>query len=56
MYSPRVVIGARNYGGPDLFRQFNEISTLMYEGTGTSGRLILTNPEDGAVNMLLKFR
>ena len=30
MYSPKVAIGGRNYGGPDLFERFNEIfSTPM---------------------------
>ena len=55
MYSPKVAIGGRNYGGPDLFERFNEISTLMYEGTKGTGRLILTDPRNRSVNMLLKF-
>ena len=55
MYSPKVVIGDRNYGGPDLFERFNEISTLMYEGAKGTGRLILASAANRSVNMLLKF-
>ena len=55
MRSPKVAIGDRNYGGPDLFEQFNAISRLMYEGTKGTGRLILANPTNRSVNMSLKF-
>ena len=55
MYSPKVVIGHRSYRGPDLFEQFNAISTLMYEGTKSTGRLVLTDPGNSSINMHLRF-
>ena len=51
-----VAIGDRQYTGkPYLFERFNSISSLMYEGAEGTGRLLLANPDDGFVDILLGF-
>ena len=55
MYTPRIAIRDKNFGNPNLFDRFNIISSLMYEGTKGVGRLLLANPEDGTVEVLLKL-
>ena len=55
MYTPGVAIGDKNYGHLGLFERFNLISSLMYEGTKGTGRLLLTNPESGSVDFLIKL-
>ena len=55
MYTPRVAIGDKSYYSSDLFERVNLISSLMYEGTKGMGRLLLAQPDSGAVNMSLKF-
>ncbi|MDE0228621.1 MAG: diadenylate cyclase [Spirochaetaceae bacterium] len=55
MYALSVAIGGRGCAGSDLFRRFDEISALLYEGTKGIGRLILTDPSDRSVDMLLEF-
>ena len=39
----------------NLFERFNLISSLMYEGAKGTGRLLLAKPDDGSVDMFLKF-
>ena len=55
MYLPGVAIGDKSYGYLDLFEQFNQISSLMYEGTQGTGRLLLAQPTGDAVAMSLQF-
>ncbi len=55
MYLPGVAIRDRSYGCLDLFEQFNLISSLMYEGTQGTGRLLLAQPAGDAVDMSLQF-
>jgi hypothetical protein len=55
MYSPGLAIRDRNYGGPSLFERFNLISSLMYEGAEGRGRMLLSNPGDETVDMVLEF-
>ena len=51
-----VAIGDRQYmRNPYLFERFNSISSLMYEGAEGTGRLLLANPDDGFIDMLLRF-
>ena len=51
----RVFIDPQGFGGPNLFERFNLISSLMYEGTEGTGRLLLTKSESKSSNILLKF-
>jgi len=53
MYTPGIAIGDRSYGGPDLFERFNLISSLMYEGAESTGRMLLANPTGGAIDVAL---
>jgi hypothetical protein len=53
MYTPGIAIGDKSYGGRNLFERFNLISSLMYEGTEGTGRILLANPESGAVDVAL---
>lgn len=55
MYTPGVAIGDKNFGYLDLFERFNSISSLMYEGTKGTGRLLLANPENRSVDFLVKL-
>ena len=55
MRTPGVAIGDKNFGSPNLLEKFNAISSLMYEGTQGTGKLILANPDDGAVDFLIRF-
>lgn len=55
MYSPGVAIGDRAYGGWNLFERFNQISSLMYEGTEGRGRMLLAKLDSGAVDVALAF-
>ncbi len=56
MYTLGVAIGDRNYGGiSDLFERFNLISSLMYEGEKGTGQLLIANPDDKSVDMLLRL-
>ena len=55
MYTPGIAIGDENFGNPRLFERFNLISSLMYEGTKGTGRLLLAKPGSGAVDLLLEF-
>ena len=52
MYTPGIAIGHRSYH-PNLFERFNLISSLMYEGTEGTGRMLIANPESGAVDVVL---
>jgi hypothetical protein len=50
------VLALKNQGYPfDLFEQFNSISSLMYEGTKGTGRLLLVNPESPAIDYDLRL-
>ncbi len=53
MYTPGIAIGDKSLGGPNLFERFNLISSLMYEGAEGTGRLLLANPDGGAVDVAL---
>ncbi len=53
MYTPVVAIGDRAYAGHNLFEHFNQISSLMYEGTEGKGRMLLTKLDSGAVDVVL---
>ena len=55
MRTPGIAIGDQNFWCTDLFERFNTISSLMYEGMKGSGKLILANPNDGTVSLLVRF-
>ncbi|MYD89334.1 MAG: hypothetical protein F4Y08_03195 [Caldilineaceae bacterium SB0662_bin_9] len=55
MYTPGIVIGDKMFFAFDLFEQINLMSSLMYEGTRGTGRLLLAQPDSVAVNMSLRF-
>ena len=56
MYTPGVAIRDKNYGGTsDLFERFNLISSLMYEGEKGTGQLLIANPDNKSVDMLLRL-
>ena len=55
MYAPRIAIGDRHFFISNLFEQFNVMSSWMYEGTQSTGRLLLTQPTGDAVAMSLRF-
>ena len=55
MRTPGLAIGDRNFGNPNLLERFNAISSLMYEGTKGTGKLILANPDGGAVDFHIRF-
>ncbi|OAI07570.1 diadenylate cyclase [Methylomonas methanica] len=50
------VLALKNQGYHfDLFEQFNSISSLMYEGTKGTGRLLLVHPENPAIDYDLRL-
>lgn len=53
MYTPGIAIGDKNHGSPNLFERFNLISSLMYEGTGGNGRMLLADLDGGALDVAL---
>ena len=55
MRTPGIAIEDKNFGSPGLFERFNLISSLMYEGAKGIGKLILANPDGGAVNLHIRF-
>ena len=55
MYTPGVAIGDMSLGNRNLFERINLISSLMYEGTKGTGRLLLADPESGSVDFLIKL-
>jgi len=55
MYTPGIAIRERGYGGRNLFEGFNNISSLMYEGVEGVGRMLLADPDGGAVDVALRF-
>ncbi len=55
MSTPIIALKDRGSGGSELFDRFNMISSLMYEGVQGTGRLLLTNPESGSVDLTLAF-
>lgn len=55
MFVPATTIGASRYTMSNLFETFNQISSLMYEGTKGTGRLLLANPDGDTVDMSLRF-
>lgn len=50
-----IAIDDKNFSASDLFDRLNMISSLMYEKTGGTGRLLLAKQDNNSVNMLLKF-
>lgn len=55
MHTPGLAIGGQGYEGHDLFERFNLISSLMYERTEGTGRVILSNLENEAVDIVLQL-
>lgn len=55
MRTPTIALRDRGFGGSELFDRFNMISSLMYEGARGTGRLLLTNPNSGSVDLTLTF-
>lgn len=55
MFVPATTIGANRYSMSNLFETFNQISSLMYEGTKGTGRLLLAKSDGNAVDMSLRF-
>ena len=55
MNTLRIAIDNQNYSTADLFERLNLISSLMYEKTEGTGRLLLAKQDNNSVNMLLKF-
>ncbi len=55
MRTPGVAIRERYSGIGGLFERLNAVSSMMYEGTQGTGRLLLTKHDGGSVDMVLKF-
>jgi DisA bacterial checkpoint controller nucleotide-binding len=55
LYGLPFAIGSR-YNGRDLFQHFNYVSSLLYEGTGGKGRIVLAHPDNSALEFALRFR
>lgn len=56
MRTPEVALRERYSGTGGLFARLNAVSSMMYEGTKGTGRLLLARPDGGAVDMVLAFR
>ena len=54
MRTPGIVI-QDSHAYVDMFERLNIISSLMYEGTQGIGRLLLVNPNDSDVDLVLRF-
>lgn len=46
----------KQYTYTDLFERFNLISSLMYEGVEGKGQLLLVNPDNKAIDYVLRFK
>lgn len=55
MHTPGNAVKKR-YTYADLFERFNLISSLMYEGVVGTGHLLLTDPENKAIDYVLRFK
>ena len=55
MYALGIAIGDGDFFSSNLFERFNAISSLMYEGTQGTGRLLLAQPAGDAIDMSLQF-
>ena len=55
MYALGIAIGDGDFFISNLFEQFNLVSSLMYEGTQGTGRLLLAQPAGDAIAMSLQF-
>ena len=55
MHTPAIALGDRRFSGLALFDRLNMISSQMYEGARGTGRLLLTNPASGSVDLTLAF-
>ena len=55
MHTPTIALKDKALGASGLFDRFNMISSLMYEGARGTGRLLLTSPDSGSVDMTLAF-
>lgn len=55
MQTPGIAVQKR-YTHVDLFERFNLISSLMYEGAEGIGHLLLTDPENEAIDYVLRFK
>ena len=54
MWTPGIAMQDRHFGD-DLFDHLNSISSLMYEGSKGTGRLVLARPGDPRLDMWLTF-
>lgn len=55
MHTPGIAVTDR-YIHADLFDRFNLISSLLYEGAEGIGHIILVNPENEAIDYMIRFR
>jgi hypothetical protein len=55
MYTPGIAV-KKQYIHSDLFERFNLISSLMYENIEGTGHLLLTDPENKAIDYVLRFK
>jgi hypothetical protein len=55
LYALPYAIGDR-FNGRDLFKHLNYVSSLLYEGTGGRGQMVLAHPENSALEYALRFR
>ncbi|WP_277981885.1 hypothetical protein [Sphingomonas phyllosphaerae] len=52
----RVPVIPGEFAHSDMFRAFNQLSQLMYEGTKGLGRLVLAKPNDPAIDYVLRLQ
>jgi hypothetical protein len=52
----RVPVIQGEFAYSDMFRAFNQLSQLMYEGTKGLGRLMLAKPDDPAIDYVLRLQ
>ena len=55
MRTLKLAIRDGNFGNPNIFDYFNAISSLMYEGTEGTGRLLLANPDNESIDMCINL-
>lgn len=55
MQTPSLAVKKR-YADADLFERFNLIFSLMYEGVEGTGHLLLAEPENKAIDYVLRFK
>ena len=55
MHTPGLAI-TRQYTHADLFERFNVISSLLYEGVQGTGHLVLVDPDNKAIDYVLRLK